>query len=73
MTEDFPEPEEPTRAMDSPFLIFKLKFFKTLTSGLEGYANVTLMNSTIYSQASNEGFCWPDSTFIGSSIISNNV
>lgn len=60
MTEDFPEPEDPTKAIDSPFLIFKLKFFNTFTSGLEGYAKVTLINSTMYSQLSNEGFCCPD-------------
>jgi hypothetical protein len=36
MIEDFPEPDEPTRAIDSPFLILRLKFFKTLTSGFVG-------------------------------------
>lgn len=73
ITEDFPEPEEPTKAIDSPFLIFKLKFFRTFTSGLEGYAKVTLINSTMFSQFSRIGFSWPDSTLIGSSMISNNI
>lgn len=43
---DFPDPEEPTKATDSPSLSWKDIFFKTGTSGRCGYANVTLLNAT---------------------------
>lgn len=36
MIDDFPEPEDPTKAIDSPLLILRLKFLSTFTSGLEG-------------------------------------
>jgi hypothetical protein len=39
-----PDPEEPTKAMDWPFFILRLKFLSTFTSGFVGYANETFLN-----------------------------
>jgi hypothetical protein len=45
MTVDFPEPDGPTKAVVLPASKTSLKSFKTVISGLEGYLNVTFLNS----------------------------
>ena len=34
--EDFPDPDDPTKATDYPLLIFRFMLFSTYTFGLEG-------------------------------------
>lgn len=44
MIVDFPDPEGPTNAFVVPALKVQLKFFKTVTSGFEGYLKLTFSN-----------------------------
>jgi hypothetical protein len=44
MIVDLPEPDGPTRAVVLPYSNVQVKFFKTLTSGLDGYEKQTSWN-----------------------------